>query len=123
MVHCKPLGAWRALGHGDARAAQPGRDGDGRFRGHGAHQYRAILGFGYGNEVAQALFLLGFPLTGVGILSLRTAQRIRAEATRGEALIARISRHRLAVQAIGMVSIFVTAMWGMYQNMAIGPLG
>jgi hypothetical protein len=83
----------------------------------------AILGFGYDNEFAQALFLLGFPLTGVGILSLRTAQRIRAEAPEGEALIARISRHRLAVQAIGMVSIFVTAMWGMYQNMAIGPLG
>jgi len=83
----------------------------------------AILGFGYGNEFSQALFLLGFPLTGVGILSLRTAQRIRAEATRGEALIARLGRHRLAVQVIGMVSIFVTAMWGMYRNMAVGPFG
>ena len=83
----------------------------------------AILGFGYGNEFSQALFLMGFPLTGVGLLSLRTARRIRAEALRGDALIARLGRHRLAVQTVGMISIFVTAMWGMYQNMAIGALG
>ncbi|MDZ7709809.1 MAG: component of SufBCD complex [Roseovarius sp.] len=83
----------------------------------------ALLGFVYGNEFSQALFLLGFPLTGVGLLSLRTAHRIRAEEPRGDALIARLSRHRLLVQVIGMVSIFVTAMWGMYQNMAIGALG
>ena len=83
----------------------------------------ALLGFVYGNEFSQALFLLGFPLTGVGLLSLRTARRIRLEAPRGDALIARLSRHRLAVQVIGMISIFVTAMWGMYQNMAIGALG
>lgn len=83
----------------------------------------AILGFVYGNEFSQAVFMLAFPLTGVGLLSLRTARRIRDEALRGEALIARLSRHRLSVQTVGMVSIFVTAMWGMYQNMAIGALG
>jgi len=83
----------------------------------------AILGFAYGNEFSQALFLMGFPLTGVGLLSLRTARLIRYEAPRGEALVARLGRHRLAVQMIGMASIFVTAMWGMYQNMTIGALG
>lgn len=83
----------------------------------------ALLGFVYGNEFSQALFLLGFPLTGVGLLSLRTARLIHAEAPRGAALIKRLSRHRVLVQMIGMASIFVTAMWGMYQNMAIGPLG
>jgi len=83
----------------------------------------AILGFVYGNEFSQALFLMGFPLTGVGLLSLRTARLIRYEAPRGEALVARLGRHRLAVQMIGMASIFVTAMWGMYQNMTIGALG
>jgi hypothetical protein len=82
-----------------------------------------ILGFVYGNEFSQALFLLGFPLTGVGLLSLRTARRIRAEAPHGHALVTRLARHRLLVQMIGMVSIFVTAMWGMYQNMSIGALG
>jgi len=83
----------------------------------------ALLGFLYQNEFSQALFLLGFPLTGVGLLSLRTAQRIRAEAPRGETLIRRLARHRLLVQVIGMASIFVTAMWGMYRNMTIGLLG
>ena len=83
----------------------------------------ALMGFVYGNEFSQALFLLGFPLTLVGLLSLRTARRVRLEAPRGEALIKRLSRHRLLVQVIGMISIFVTAMWGMYQNMAIGVLG
>ena len=31
-------------------------------------------------------------------------------------------RHRLYTQIIGMFSIFVTALWGMYQNLSIGPL-
>jgi hypothetical protein len=83
----------------------------------------ALLGFVYGNEFSQALFLIAGPLTAVGLLSLRTARQIRARSLGGDALIARLARHRLAVQAIGMISIFVTAMWGMYQNMAIGALG
>ncbi|MBE0453877.1 component of SufBCD complex [Roseovarius autotrophicus] len=82
-----------------------------------------LMGFVYDNEFSQALFLLGFPLTGVGLVSLRTARAIRREAPNGEALIARLGRHRLVVQIIGMVSIFVTAMWGMYQNMNLGVLG
>ena len=41
----------------------------------------------------------------------------------GEALHARLARHRLYVQIIGMVSIFVTAIWGMNQNLNLGPLG
>jgi hypothetical protein len=83
----------------------------------------ALLGFVYGNEFSQALFLIAGPLTAVGLLSLRTARQIRARSLGGDALIARLARHRLAVQAIGMISIFITAMWGMYQNMAIGALG
>lgn len=82
-----------------------------------------LLGFVYDNELSQALFLLGFPLSGVGIVSLRTARAIRAEGLAGEALIARLRRHRLMVQVIGMAALFVTAMWGMYQNMNIGVLG
>ncbi|MAU53967.1 MAG: component of SufBCD complex [Roseovarius sp.] len=82
-----------------------------------------ILGFIYGNEFSQALFLLFFPLTAVGLLSLRTARSIRHAGLSGEALIARLARHRLAVQVIGMIAIFVTAMWGMYQNLSIGALG
>jgi len=83
----------------------------------------ALLGFYYGNEFSQALFLLGFPMTLVGLSSIATARRIRREELAGEALFNRMRRHRVLTQAIGMISIFVTAMWGMLQNMTIGALG
>ncbi|WP_101069124.1 component of SufBCD complex [Roseovarius salinarum] len=81
-----------------------------------------LLGFVYEVEFAQALFLLGFPLSIVGMLSLHTARVIRRDGLTGEALCKRLAMHRLAVQAIGMASIFVTAVWGMYHNMFTGPL-
>ncbi|MBS0122547.1 component of SufBCD complex [Thetidibacter halocola] len=77
-----------------------------------------VLGFGYGIELAQALFLLAFPMSLVGLLSLRTSRRIQAGENSGEALWRRLVRHRFAVQGIGMLSIFVTALWGMYQNLS-----
>jgi hypothetical protein len=80
----------------------------------------AVIGFAYGIEFCQAVFLLGFPMSIVFALSLRTARRIRA--ADGEGLHRMLSRHRLMVQAIGMVSIFVTAFWGMWQNMNVGPI-
>ncbi len=82
-----------------------------------------MLGFWYGVEFAQALFLLAFPLSIVGMLSMLTAQRIRRDGDEGEALRRRLTRHRVATQFIGMMSVFVTAMWGMYQNLVVGPLG
>ncbi len=83
----------------------------------------ALLGFYYRVEFAQAVFLLGFPLSMVGMLSLSTARLIQADDEMGETVIRRLHRHRLYTQIIGMISIFVTALWGMYQNLAIGPLG
>ncbi len=83
----------------------------------------AVTGFYYRVEFAQAVFLLAFPLSIVGSLSLRTARLIREREATGEALHRLLSRHRIAVQAIGMVSIFVTALWGMLQNLSIGVLG
>lgn len=82
-----------------------------------------LLGFVYRIEFAQAIFLLGFPMAFVGALNLSTARLIQDEQLSGEVLWRRISRHRTYVQAIGMVAIFVTALWGMYQNMAVGPFG
>lgn len=82
-----------------------------------------ILGFLYGVEIAQALFLLGFPISMVSLISLSTARLIQAEGARGEQLRARLTRHRLYVQLTGVLSIFVTALWGMYQNLSVGPLG
>jgi hypothetical protein len=82
-----------------------------------------ILGFGYDVEFAQAVFLILFPLAFVGLLSVAAASRIAEEGARDELLCRRLMRHRFWTQLIGMVSIFVTAMWGMYQNLYVGPFG
>lgn len=83
----------------------------------------AIMGFFYEMEFAQAVFLLMFPMSIVTTMSLFTARSIRLNGYVGEALQRRLGRHRFFVQLTGMISIFVTAMWGMLQNMNLGPLG
>ena len=83
----------------------------------------ALLGFVYRNEFAQSVFLLALPLSMVGLLSMSTARLIQQEGATGELLHKRLMRHRLYTQIIGMISIFVTALWGMYQNLSVGPFG
>ncbi|QEW20567.1 hypothetical protein LA6_002766 [Marinibacterium anthonyi] len=83
----------------------------------------AMLGFVYRVELAQAVFLLLLPLSAVAGLSLRTARHVAGQGLSGEDLYRRLTRHRLHVQMIGTLSIFVTALWGMYQNLTIGVLG
>lgn len=83
----------------------------------------AILGFWYWVEFAQAVFLLAFPMTLVGILSISTAQKIRAADQTGEPLYDRMRKHRFWTQVIGMISIFITSIWGMYRNLDTGALG
>ncbi len=82
----------------------------------------SVLGFFYDVEIAQALFLLGLPMAILGVLSLSTARKIEEQQLRGDALRARMNRHRLYTQLLGIVSIFVTAMWGMFQNQTVGVL-
>lgn len=82
-----------------------------------------VLGFWYRVEFAQAVILLLFPLTIVGAMSLRTAWLIDRRAETGEALQRHLARHRTLVQIVGMISIFVTAFWGMAQNFSVNPLG
>lgn len=82
-----------------------------------------VLAVGYGNEFAQALVLLAFPLMVVTGLSLRTASVIRERDLGGMALVKTVQRLRLYIQLIGMASIFVTALWGMYRNMSVNVLG
>jgi hypothetical protein len=83
----------------------------------------AILGFFYAVEFAQALFLILAPISVVGALSLRAARHVLDGQGSGDALFRLLRRHRVLVQVIGMFSIFVTSMWGMYQNMQFGALG
>jgi len=82
----------------------------------------AVLGFVYQIEFAQAVFLIFFPLGLVGLLTLGTARGIEADQAQGEELYKRLARHRIYVQLVGIIAIFVTSMWGMYQNFQISPL-
>lgn len=77
-----------------------------------------ILAVWYGVEFAQAVSLLAVPLTFVGALSVSASHEIAATAPQGEVLLRRLMRHRFWTQLIGMVAIFVSAMFGMYQNLA-----
>lgn len=82
-----------------------------------------LLGFFYGFEFAQAVFLMAFPMSIVGALTLNTARIITDQQLEGAGLRARLSRHRIQVQVIGMISIFVTSLWGMYQNLVLSAWG
>jgi len=77
-----------------------------------------LLGFVYRVELAQALFLLGLPMTMIGLLTVLSARQIKAGDNEGEALWRRLRIHRMVTQFIGIVSIFVTALWGMFQNLS-----
>ncbi|WP_417741138.1 component of SufBCD complex [Salipiger sp.] len=82
----------------------------------------AVSGFGYAVELAQALFLLAFPMSLVGLMSIGTAERIRGAGLAGEPLRRKLAAHRFWVQVIGLISILVTALWGMAQNMSFAVL-
>lgn len=86
------------------------------------HTVLIILGFVYKNEFSQAVFLIALPLSIVGALSLWTARKIRANGETGDALRRRMHMHRVMVQIIGMIAIFVTAFWGMLQNFNLSLL-
>ncbi len=76
----------------------------------------AVLGFHNGVELAQALTLILLPLTWVGLLGLRLARQVQAGNATGAGLVRLLRRHRIKVQLIGLLSIFVTTMWGALQN-------
>lgn len=82
-----------------------------------------VLATYYHVEFAQAVLLLLLPMSLLSLMSLRTAARIEAGENAGDALHRRLLRHRIATQALGMVSILVTSMFGMYANLHIGVLG
>ena len=82
-----------------------------------------LLGFAYDNEFAQAVLFLYVPFSILMALSLRTSLLIEASEGMGEALHRRLLRHRVATQVLGMLAIFLTSLFGMYQNMHIGVLG
>jgi hypothetical protein len=83
----------------------------------------ATLGFVYGVEFAQAVFLVAFPLGIVAALSFRTAAQIAERGDSGEALKRRLIRHRVTTQVVGMIALVTTAFWGMWQNLRLSAFG
>jgi len=82
-----------------------------------------LAAFYYQIEFAQAVFLLLGPLVLLSLLTLRTARIIRRDNLQDEALIRQLLRHRFMTQGIGVVAIFLTAMYGMWVNLYVGPFG
>lgn len=78
-----------------------------------------ILGFYYDFEFAQALTFMIVPLCVVGALCMWSARRIHRQAQDVEMLYSMLGTHRLGTQIIGMISIFVTALYGMFQNLEL----
>lgn len=79
-----------------------------------------VLGWVYGIEFAQAILLLVLPLLSVTALSVHTARRL-IEADFDD-LPNRLRTHRLMVQGMGVIFIFLTAFWGMYVNLSFSRL-
>ncbi|PTX55978.1 hypothetical protein C8N43_0627 [Litoreibacter ponti] len=79
-----------------------------------------MMGFVYGVEFCQALFLIFAPMSLVFALSVRCARIV--DHTSLEDIRVRLKRQRLAIQIIGMVSILITSMWGMFHNLSTGVL-
>lgn len=84
-----------------------------------AHTSILILGFGYDVEFLQALFFLAFPMTIIGALNIWTGRRIDQSSATGDLLRKHLARHRLITQIIGVISIFITGLYGMAQNLLV----
>ena len=56
-------------------------------------------------------------------MAVRTANTIRRKALAGDALVRQLLKHRFLTQGVGVISIFVTAMYGMWVNLSVGPFG
>lgn len=78
-----------------------------------------VLGFGYQMEFSQAVFLLLTPMGIVGLITVNTSRRIVTENLNGKDLYKHLSRTRLYIQLLGMVCVCITALWGMYHNLAV----
>jgi hypothetical protein len=81
-----------------------------------------LMAFLYDVEFAQAIFLLLVPLSLVVWQSVRVSRRLVGSAVDPDALHRTLMRHRRVTQVIGMLSICVTAIYGMWQNTSVSIL-
>jgi hypothetical protein len=82
-----------------------------------------VLAFSYRVEFAQALFVLLVPITLVRLAGLRLCFRIEREGIEGVTLARVLLKHRFWMQALGVLAIFITAVWGMLYVMSRSALG
>ena len=75
----------------------------------------AVMSFVYGIELAQGILLLAAPLTVIITMNMRLAHQLHATPLHGRDLVRKLFRVRLWTQVIGMIALFFTAMYGMYQ--------
>ena len=83
----------------------------------------ATLGFFLKVEFAQAVFLLMLPFALVKLINLAAAYRVLNKVQEPEELYQLLLTTRGIIQFLGVIFIFLTATWGMYQNLQIGALG
>lgn len=76
-----------------------------------------VLGWGYGVEFCQALFLILAPLGIAFWMGYRASLAIIAANPDPQQLIKMLLRHRFFMQVLGMIAIFISAMWGMWVNL------
>ncbi len=79
----------------------------------------AVFGFYYDVEIAQGIFLIGFPLTIVGAICQRACHKYQTNPPTREDLPAELLRLRVMIQIVAMIAIFVTAFYGMYYNLSV----
>lgn len=82
-----------------------------------------ILASSYRLEFAQALLFLAVPMTLVRGLELRLCFRLERENPHSTGLARILLRHRFQVQLLGLIAIFVTAVWGMIHALSRSMLG
>lgn len=76
----------------------------------------AVLGLGYGQELAQACLLIALPQGMVGLVTGRAARAMAG--ADGAALRARLFRLNRHVQWIGIAAVFVSSIFGMLVNLS-----
>lgn len=83
----------------------------------------AVLGFGYGAELAQAITLLLLPMTLAAAIGLGLSAKLERAPLTGTALTRKLTMHRFGIQALGLLAILITTMWGTWHNLSIPPIG
>jgi len=78
-----------------------------------------VIGFGYGAELAQAATLLLVPMSIAASLGMGLAAKLERAPLTGKALTKKLILHRVLIQAIGLLAILITTMWGTVHNLSI----